>query len=127
FGVPGLGLKRGLESDLVVAPYATALALAVDPVAAVRNLRRLAASGMRGDYGFFESIDYTPDRQPEGESGVVVFAYMAHHQGMALLAIDNALNGNVMPRRFHGDPRVRSAEPLLYERIPIASPIIEGP
>jgi cyclic beta-1,2-glucan synthetase len=129
FGVPGLGLRRGMEQDLVVAPYASALALVVDPAAAARNLRRLsrlARLGLRGGYGYYEAIDYTRQRGPEGQRGVIVYAYMAHHQGMTLLAIDNALNDNVMQRRFHADPRVRAAEPLLYERIPVSPPLTTG-
>ncbi len=126
FGVPGLGLKRGLEDDLVVAPYASALALPVAPQEAVRNLRRLSRIGMRGPYGYYESIDYTPQRQPPGGGGVVVYTYMVHHQGMSLLAIDNALHNQVMQRRFHADPRVRAAEPLLFERIPVAPRLAEG-
>ncbi|MDQ3702961.1 MAG: glycosyl transferase, partial [Chloroflexota bacterium] len=126
FGVPGLGLKRGLDDDLVVAPYAAALALVVTPHEAIRNLRRLARLGMRGPYGYYESIDYTPQRQPAGGGGVIVHTYMVHHQGMSLLAIDNALHGQLMQRRFHADPYVRAAEPLLFERIPVAPQISEG-
>jgi cyclic beta-1,2-glucan synthetase len=126
FGVPGLGLKRGLEDDLVVAPYATALALPFAPQESVRNLRRLIRLGLRGPYGFYESIDYTPQRQPAGGGGVVVYTYMVHHQGMALVAFDNALHDLVMQRRFHADARVRAAEPLLFERIPVAPQISEG-
>src|SRR5262249_15676088 len=96
FGVPGLGLKRGLEEDLVVSPYSSLLALAVDPAAALRNLKRLARLGMRGNRGFFEAIDYTRQHQREGDRGVIIYAYMAHHQGMSLLAVDNILNDNVM-------------------------------
>ncbi|PYV93515.1 MAG: hypothetical protein DMG05_01380 [Acidobacteria bacterium] len=118
FGVPGLGLKRGLEEDLVVAPYSTALALLVDPVAAVTNLKKLSQVGMQGRKGFYEALDYTRQRRPEGERGVIIYAYMAHHQGMSLLAIDNALNDGVMQKRFHSDLRVRASEPLLFERIP---------
>lgn len=127
FGVPGLGLKRGLEEDLVVAPYASALALAVAPVAAVRNLRRLsrlARLGLRGGYGYYDAIDYTRQRGSSGERGVIVYTYMAHHHGMTLLAIDNALNNNIMQKRFHADPRVRATESLLYERIPIAPSLV---
>ena len=123
FGVPGLGLKRGLEDDLVVAPYATALALQVDPAEAVQNLKRLERrthGGIFGDYGFYESIDYTRQRDPQGDPGVVVQTYMAHHQGMTLLAIDNILNDNILQARFHADPRVRATESLLYERVPVA-------
>ncbi|NLG83056.1 MAG: glycosyl transferase, partial [Firmicutes bacterium] len=122
FGVPGLGLKRGLEEDLVVAPYATALALAVDPVAAVMNLRRLARYGLRGPYGFYEAIDFTRERCPAGERGVIVYAYMAHHQGMSLVSLANALLDGIMRRRFHADPRVKAAEPVLYERVPTEPP-----
>ena len=94
FGVPGLGLKRGLSEDLVVAPYATALAAMVDPAAAVRNFGRLAGAGAAGRYGFREALDYTPRRLPEGASVAVVKSYMAHHQGMTLVAL-----GNVAQRR----------------------------
>ncbi|HEV2471798.1 MAG TPA: glucoamylase family protein, partial [Chthonomonadales bacterium] len=126
FGVPGLGMKRGLEEDLVVSPYASALALAVAPHASVRNLlrlSRLARTGLRGGYGYYESLDYTRQRGPQGDRGVIVYAYMAHHQGMTLVAINNALNGGIMRSRFHSDPRVRAAESLLYERMP-AGPAI---
>lgn len=117
FGVPGLGLKHEIEDDVVVAPYATMLALPVAPKEAVRNLRRLERYGMRGSKGFYEAIDYARQRSPS-ERGVIVYAYMAHHQGMSLMALVNALQGGVMQQRFHADPRVRAAEPLLFERIP---------
>jgi cyclic beta-1,2-glucan synthetase len=118
FGVPGLGLKRGLSEDYVVAPYASALALAVAPVTAVRNLRRLDEMGLRGLYGCFESADFTPGRRPARGGFTPVQAFMAHHQGMILAAIDNALNGDVLIRRFGRDPRMRSIELLLQERVP---------
>ncbi len=127
FGVPDLGLKRGLENELVVAPYATLLALAVDPRAAVANLGVLERLGLYGPYGFRETIDFSRQRHREGEAGVIVDAYMAHHQAMGLLAIDNCLNGGAMQRRFHADPRVRATEPLLYERIPVARPVYQAP
>ncbi|TAK23403.1 MAG: DUF3131 domain-containing protein [Chloroflexota bacterium] len=118
FGVPGLGLKPGLADDLVVAPYATALALSIDPRAAVGNLRRLAHEGMDGRFGFYESIDYTASRLPPGKSTAIIHAFMAHHQGMSLVAIANILQGERMVRRFHADPRIRTVEPLLQERLP---------
>ena len=118
FGVPGLGLRRGLSRDQVVAPYATALALAVRPGAAVRNLRAIEDLGGAGGYGVFELIDFTPDRIPAGASFTVVRAYMAHHQGMILAAIGNALHDGVLPRRFLRDRRMRAMELLLEERIP---------
>jgi cellobiose phosphorylase len=126
FGVPGLGLKRGLEDDLVVAPYATCLALPIHPQAALENLRRLEESGLRGGYGFYESIDYTRARVPEGERGVVVRSFMVHHQGMSFLAFDNVLHGDIMQDRFHADPRVIAASPLLYESVPQSPPTFEG-
>ena len=118
FGVPSLGLKRGLEDDLVVAPYASALALLVYPEDSIRNLKRLEKTGMYGRMGFYESLDYTRQQERQGSKGVIVYAYMAHHQGMSLMAINNALNDGIMRRRFHADRRIRAVEPLLFERIP---------
>ena len=118
FGVPALGLKRGLEEELVVAPYATLLALNVAPRETVRNLQQLAGLGLLGDYGYYEAIDFSRQLQREGRRGVIIEAYMAHHQGMAFLALTNFLHGNPFPRRFHSDPRVRAFEALLQERIP---------
>lgn len=118
FGVPGLGLKRGLADDLVIAPYASGLATMVDPMAALRNLQALAAAGAAGRFGFYESVDYTTSRLPEGTTRAVVQMYMAHHQGMLVVAIANALHGGVMRNRFHAEPMVRASELLLQERPP---------
>ncbi|HEX9183236.1 MAG TPA: glucoamylase family protein, partial [Burkholderiales bacterium] len=118
FGVPGLGLKRGLGENAVVAPYATALAAMVDPGAAVRNFARLAARGARGRYGFYEALDYTPTRLPEGKDVAIVRAYMAHHQGMTVVALANVLHDGAMRARFHAEPIVRATELLLQERTP---------
>ena len=118
FGVPGLALKQEQDEELVVAPYATVLALAVDPGAATENLRRLEHAGLAGPMGLYEAIDYTRQNQRDGELGVVVYAYMAHHQGMSLVALDNALHGGIMQRRFHDDLRIRAVETLLFERVP---------
>lgn len=128
FGVPGLGFKRDLEEDLVVSPYSSALALAINPTAAVDNLRRLAKKqyNMLGRYGFYESIDFTRQHGPHGERGVIVYAYMAHHEGMSLLAINNLLNDHIIPRRFHEDPRIAGVETLLCERVPNKLPIGKG-
>jgi cyclic beta-1,2-glucan synthetase len=135
FGVPGLGLKRGLADDLVVAPYATALAALVDPEEAVENLRRLQRSGLCGRYGYYEAIDYTRRARTEAEAeeapaagpghGQVVKAYLAHHQGMTLLALANLLREDVMVKRFHADPRVQATELLLQERVPRDAPVTE--
>ena len=118
FGVPGLGLKRGLGENVVVAPYATALASMVDPQAAARNFDRLAAVGASGRYGFYEALDYTPSRVPEGKSIVIVRAFMAHHQGMTIVAIADALLDGAMRARFHAEPIVQATELLLQERTP---------
>ena len=123
FGVPWLGLKRGLDEDLVVAPYATLLAVNLDPQAAVKNLERLATYGMLDDYGYFEAIDFNRRPKANAEPGVIVRAYMAHHQGMAFLALTNFLYDHTMQLRFHQDPRVKATEPLLYERVPVSPPI----
>jgi cyclic beta-1,2-glucan synthetase len=118
FGVPGLGLKRGLAEDLVIAPYATALALMVEPEAACRNLERLSEKGYEGGYGFYEAIDYTPSRLPRGAVEAVVRQYMAHHQGMSLLALGYLLLDKPMQRRFEADPTLRADDLLLQERVP---------
>jgi cyclic beta-1,2-glucan synthetase len=121
FGVPVLALKRGKEEELVVSPYATALALGVEPSTAMKNLRRLATLGgttLLGNYGYYEAIDYSRRAEPGGAALIVVHSYMVHHQGMSLLAYDNALNGNAMRQRFHSVPRIRASEPLLHEHIP---------
>ncbi len=116
FGIPNLALKRGLGRDLVIAPYATALAVLVDPGKALGNLARLERRGALGRYGFFDAIDYT--RPDPGERYALVKTYMAHHIGMGLMAMANAVRDGLWQRRFHADPLVRSAELLLHERIP---------
>jgi cyclic beta-1,2-glucan synthetase len=118
FGVPGLGLKRGLSEDIVVAPYATALAAMINPAAAMQNFARLEQAGGRGAYGFYEALDYTSTRLPEGETVAVVRTYFAHHQGMTLVAISNVLDDGAMRNRFHSEPMVQATELLLQERTP---------
>jgi cyclic beta-1,2-glucan synthetase len=125
FGVPGLGLKRGLDRDRVIAPYATLLAVDVAPVSALANLARISNEGGEGAFGYFEAVDYTPSRLPEGWQNQVVRSYMAHHQAMGLLAIVNKLTDGVMRRRLRVEPAVRAAELLLAERIPYEAPGIE--
>ena len=132
FGVPGLGLKRGLEDDLVIAPYASVMALMMEPQRAMANLRALEKIGMRGEYGFYESIDYSrqrlrdedPSTQDPTGRGAIVRCFMVHHLGMSLLALDNVLHEGAMQNRFHADPRVQAAEPLLHERIPVAPSVL---
>ncbi|HET8539049.1 MAG TPA: glucoamylase family protein, partial [Anaeromyxobacter sp.] len=134
FGVPGLGLKRGLGEELVVAPYASALALLVHPTAAAANLRRLADEGLLGPHGYFDAVDYTRRRREEAEAapaapgrrprGTIVREVLAHHQGMTLAAIAAAVAGNRMVERFHADPRVKATELLLQERVPRHAPLV---
>ena len=121
FGVPGLGLKRGLGEDRVVAPYASVMALMVAPEAACLNLQRLSAAGAEGAFGFHEAIDYTPLRQRRGEKQTLVRSYMVHHQGMSLLALAYLLLDRPMQKRFAADPLLQSTLLLLQERIPRAS------
>lgn len=126
FGVPGLGLKRGLEEDLVVSPYSSALALAVKAKPSIKNLVRMAHKShlnLIGPYGYYESVDFTRQRSPTGERGVTVYTYMAHHQGMIFSTINNTLNNDVLINRFHKDPRICGVNSLLYERIPFSPPI----
>jgi cyclic beta-1,2-glucan synthetase len=118
FGVPGLGLKRGLGDELVIAPYATLLAAMIEPREALINLRRLEQEGALSNYGFYEAIDYTPERLPQGQSRMIIRAFMTHHQGMSLIALDNLLHDQIMQRRFHSDPLVQATELLLQERVP---------
>ncbi len=118
FGVPGLGFKRGLADDLVIAPYASALALMVMPNEACKNLQKLADSGFVGQYGFYEAIDYTPSRLPRGKNHAAILTFMAHHQGMSLLSFAHVLLNKPMQRRFMASPTIKATELLLQERIP---------
>jgi cyclic beta-1,2-glucan synthetase len=118
FGVPGLGLKRGLEDDLVIAPYASAMALMVSPEAACQNLQRLAAEYAVGQFGFYEAIDFTPSRIPRDSKRALVFSFMAHHQGMSFLAFSYFLHDKPMQKRFIADPIFQSTLLLLQERTP---------
>ena len=121
FGVPGLGLKRGLAEDLVISPYASVLGLMVAPEASCLNLQRLADEGLLGKFGFYEAVDYTPSRQRRGESNTVIQSYMAHHQGMSLLSLAYVLLDRPMQRRFSSNPLFQATMLLLQERIPKAS------
>ncbi len=121
FGVPGLGLKRGLADDLVIAPYASALALMAAPEKACLNLERLAAEGVEGKFGFYEAIDYTPSRRPRGQSSAVVRSFMTHHQGMSFLSLAYVLLGRPMQKRFESEPLFQATMLLLQERVPKAT------
>ncbi|HTB05366.1 MAG TPA: glucoamylase family protein, partial [Bacteroidia bacterium] len=121
FGAPGLGLKRGLEEDSVIAPYATALALMVDPVKACENMEVMSKEGFEGRYGFYEAVDYTPSRLQRGQTNAIVYSFMAHHQGMSLLSLAYLLLDKPMQKLFESEPQFKAALLLLQERIPRSS------
>ncbi|HBG74849.1 MAG: hypothetical protein A2X25_07890 [Chloroflexi bacterium GWB2_49_20] len=123
FGVPDLGYKRDLPDDLVIAPYASLLGLSLQPQAVLENMAHLVQLKMLGRFGFYEALDYTKTRLPAGQAHAIVQSYMAHHQGMILMAACNYLSEDVMVRRFHGDERIQSVELLLQEKIPQNPPI----
>jgi cellobiose phosphorylase len=118
FGIPGLGFKRGLSDDLVIAPYAAMMGLMVSPVMACKNLEQMESLGYAGEYGFYEAVDYTPSRVSPGQKGTVVQSFMAHHQGMALLSLAYALLHCPMQRRFESDPSLQATVMLLLEKMP---------
>lgn len=121
FGVPGLGLKRGLEEDLVIAPYATMMALMIMPAKACENLQRMAKEGFDGEYGFYEAVDYTESRMSPGKKSAVIRSFMAHHQGMSFLSLSWLLLNKLMPERFAAEPRFQATLLLLQEKIPRAT------
>ena len=123
FGNPWLGLKRGLELDLVVSPYATFLAAMVEPDAARKNLEKFERMGAHGRFGFYESIDFTRERLPEGSRHAIVKAFMAHHLGMSLVSLNNVINANIMQKRFHSDPAIQAIDLLVQERVPATAGI----
>jgi cyclic beta-1,2-glucan synthetase len=127
FGVPGLGLKRGLAENIVIAPYATGLATMVDPQGAAKNYRKLTEIGAAGVFGFFEALDFTRSRLPENESVAIVRSYMAHHQGMTLVAIANTLLDGRMRSRFHREAIIQASELLLQECVPTNAPFAPPP
>ncbi|NOH15216.1 cyclic beta 1-2 glucan synthetase [Clostridium cochlearium] len=118
FGVPGIGLKRGLETELVISPYSTFMALNVDYKSAIDNLKRIIDIGAEGRYGLYEAIDFTKNRNPKDSNFKIVKSFMVHHQGMSFMALNNILNNFILQRRFHRDNRVKSVELLLQEKIP---------
>ncbi len=123
FGVPGLGLQSGLGDDLVIAPYASVLALAIAPEQVLSNIRKLIDLGALGEHGLYEAIDYTAARLAPGSKHAIIRSFMVHHQAMSLLAIGNLLHNNLMPSRFHAEPLVQATEMLLHEKIPTSAPL----
>lgn len=127
FGVPGLGLKRGLIQDLVISPYASFLALMVSPAEAFQNIISMEQKGFGGRYGLYEAADYTHERVPAGRSFMIIKSFMAHHQGMSLLSLDNVLGDNHMQQRLHNEALIQASELLLQERLPISTPAVPQP
>jgi cellobiose phosphorylase len=121
FGVPGLGFKRGLGDDLVIAPYASMMALMVAPEEACANLQQLSVQGFEGKFGFYEAIDYTPSRLPRGQTTAVIRSFMAHHQGMGFLSLAYLLLDRPLQKRFESDPLFQATMSLLHERVPKAT------
>ncbi|UUX93689.1 GH36-type glycosyl hydrolase domain-containing protein [Methanoplanus endosymbiosus] len=122
FGIPGLGFKRGLADDLVIAPYAAVMGLMVNPFLACRNLEKMSSSGYCGEYGFYEAIDFTRSRTPPGQKYSIIQSFMAHHQGMALLSLAYVILDRPMQRRFMSDLSLQSAAMLLQEKMPLNLP-----
>lgn len=118
FGIPWLGLKRGLADEIVVAPYASMMAIIDEPIEVLKNLKQLEKLGMYNKYGFYESIDYTPTRLRKNETKAIVKTYMAHHQGLILLSINNLMNNNIVQKRFVQNPEIEAVNILLQERMP---------
>jgi len=127
FGVPGLGLERGLERNLVLAPYATIMAIPYAGDDALLALQKFKEYGAKGEYGFYEAVDFTKARMPKGQDYKVIQSFMAHHQGMSMLTLVNLLTDDIMVNRFHHDPRVCAADLLLQERVPVKAALIEKP
>lgn len=120
FGVPYLGLKRGLEKDLVITPYSSAMALMIDPASAFKNIKHLdIAEKMNGNCGLYEAIDFSREHDPQGQRGIVIHAYMAHHMGMTFASLCNTLEEGYIQNLFHSHPRVKASETILYERLQI--------
>lgn len=118
FGIPWLGLKRGLADEIVVAPYASMMAIIDEPIEVLKNLKQLEKLGMYNKYGFYESIDYTPTRLRKNETKAIVKTYMAHHQGLILLSINNLMNNNIVQKKFVQNPEIEAVDILLQERMP---------
>ena len=118
FGIPWLGLKRGLDEDIVISPYSVFLSLIYDATSSIKNIRELEKEGMLGEYGFYESVDYTTSRLNANEKKRIVKTYMAHHQGLILLSINNFINSNVLVKRFSNNPEIEAVDILLQERMP---------
>lgn len=127
FGVPGLGLKRGLVQEIVIAPYATFMALLIEPLKGLMNIRRMVEMGFSSRYGLYEAVDFTRERIPLKQNFQVIKSYMAHHQGMSFLALSNVLLQNRMQQLFHADPLVQATELLLQERLPGTKKIVPHP
>ena len=118
FGIPWLGLKRGLADEIVISAYGSILAITDKTEDVIKNMKILEQYGMYNKYGFYESLDFTPSRLRRGEDSAIVKTYMAHHQALILLSINNLLNKNIFQRRFMDNPEIEAVSILLQERMP---------
>ncbi len=123
FGVPGLGYKRGVGDDLVITPYASLMALPLEPQSVAKNVDVLSQYGLKGLYGFYEAVDFTPKRAALGEKFHIIRSFMAHHQGMIFLSLANHFTGQATIKRFHSDPRIRAIDLLLQEQTSLDAPL----
>ncbi|AOT69898.1 GH36-type glycosyl hydrolase domain-containing protein [Geosporobacter ferrireducens] len=119
FGIPELGLKRGLIDEVVISPYSTLLALPLSPKATMENIKKLIADGMEGIYGLYEAVDYTLERLGENSKRQIVQSFMAHHLGMSFVSLNNYFHSYIMQKRFHRNPIARVGETLLQEKPPV--------
>lgn len=126
FGIPWLGLKRGLNDSLVISPYSSILMLELDPVRVLKNIKKLKKIGLYSSYGFYEAIDYTKEHLHVDAENEIIKTYMAHHQGMILTSINNYLNDGIIRTRFHSNPNIKACEILLKERERIKANIKRG-
>lgn len=117
FGVPGIGLKRGLVNELVISPYSTIMALQIDLLGSINNIKTLITEGLEGRYGLYEAVDYTKERMQNSKEKALIKSFMVHHEGMSLMSLDNVLNNNILRERFHRIPKVKATELLLQEKV----------
>jgi cyclic beta-1,2-glucan synthetase len=125
FGAPGLALRRYTMQRWVISPYSTFLGLGIATQAALKNLYQMKDRNWFGHYGFYESAEIKPNGQPGPISDRITRCWMAHHQGMILLAISNLLTRSTMQQRFHAVPMVAATERLLHEKMPAEVPVEE--
>jgi cyclic beta-1,2-glucan synthetase len=121
--VPGLAINEEKSLDVVVSPYSTFLGLLVDVGGSIENIRKMRELGWLGTYGFYEAGDFTASRAKSPSKFEIVRCWLAHHQGMSLMAVANVLCNASSQRRFHTEPMVAATERLLHEKAPRVTPV----